>query len=66
MADGALRAVLRGHTEQVAAVAFSPDSRHLLTGSWDDDLRVWELAVLDTPATELLQTVEAAWLAHRP
>lgn len=35
---------LRGHTDCVLSVAFSPDERFALSGSWDRTLRVWELA----------------------
>ena len=30
------------HTSGVHAVAFSPDSKHLATGSWDSTVRVWQ------------------------
>src|SRR5438132_8547829 len=40
-ADGIV-ATLEGHTEIVSAVAFSPDGKHVVTGSFDKTLRVWE------------------------
>src|SRR6266849_6729244 len=36
--------VLKGHTETVYAVAFSPDGRYVLTGSFDKSLKLWEAA----------------------
>ncbi len=32
---------LGGHTDWVSAVAFSPDGKRLVTGSWDQTIRVW-------------------------
>jgi hypothetical protein len=32
-----------GHTEPVQSVAFSPDGRHVLTGSWDQTARWWSV-----------------------
>src|SRR5262245_20663235 len=34
---------LKGHTDAVYALAFSPDGRHLLTGSDDETARLWDL-----------------------
>jgi WD40 repeat protein len=33
-----------GHKSDVTAVAFSPDSRHFLTGTWDGEVQLWETA----------------------
>jgi WD40 repeat protein len=45
-----LRWLLTGHQDRVSAVAFSPDSRLLLTGSWDGTARLWDLATSKTTA----------------
>ena len=39
--DARLRATLKGHTDFVTSVAFSPHGRTLATGSWDDTIRLW-------------------------
>jgi len=38
------REPLRGHKGQVTGVAFTPDGRTLLTGGWDETLRLWDVA----------------------
>ena len=41
--EGTLRAVLQGHSGIVYGLAFTPDSRRLLSGSDDGTLRLWEV-----------------------
>lgn len=40
---GMVRAVLRGHREQLVALAFTPDGRTLASSSADGTLRLWHL-----------------------
>jgi WD40 repeat protein len=35
---------LTGHTNRVTSVAFSPDGRLLASGSWDETIKLWEVA----------------------
>jgi WD40 repeat protein len=60
-----LISTLKGHRSPVTSLAFSPDGRHLISGSWDTTIRVWEVTT-----GELLVTVFAGmgneWIALTP
>ena len=34
---------LHGHTHQVNSVAYSPDGNQIVSGSWDNTIRVWNI-----------------------
>ena len=48
---GSLIRTLEGHTNRVNAVAVTPDGRHVVSGSDDKTLRVWDLATGETKTT---------------
>jgi WD40 repeat protein len=43
-ATGELKALLEGHTDVIEALAFSPDSRRLISGSVDNTAIIWDVA----------------------
>ncbi len=46
------------HQERVPALAFTADSRALVSGSWDRTLRIRDLAAIDVPALALVTRLE--------
>ena len=42
-----------GHTNVVSSVAFSPDSKYIISGSSDNTIKLWDLETLKEIKTEL-------------
>jgi len=63
---GALLDQLSGHEGPISTLAFTPDGRYLVSGSWDHTIRVW--SVFDRSQTsEVLQlTSDLLCIAIRP
>ncbi len=47
------RAALRGHGGRVSSAAFSPDGRRIVTASWDQTARLWDVSVTMLDASAL-------------
>ena len=44
---GELLETLRGHGNKVRSVAFTPDGRGLVSGSWDKTVKYWDVSRLE-------------------
>ena len=50
--SGRLLTTLRGHTDRISGVAFTPDSQRIISSSYDSTLKIW-----DARNGELLRTI---------
>ena len=63
---GSLIRMLVGHTAGVSAMAVTPDGRHVVSGSEDNTLRVWDLATGETKTTLQGHTAGVSAMAVTP
>jgi WD40 repeat protein len=59
-----LRNTLKGHTELVRSVAFSPDGKTLASGSQDKTIKLWDVAAGKEQATLKGHTHEVYFVAY--
>ncbi len=64
--DGQCTAALRGHTDDVWSIAFDPDGTTLVSGSWDQSVRLWDLATQKVIRTLLGHTKGVTSVAVSP
>ena len=46
--EGRETLTLKGHSDRVYSVNFSPDGKRIVSGSEDNTLKVWDISSLDT------------------
>ena len=63
---GPLLRVLAGHTDWVRAVAVTPDGARAVSGSWDNTVRVWDLATGEALRVLAGHTLPVAAVAVTP
>jgi len=59
--------ILSGHEGKILDLAFSPNNRFLVTGSWDSTIRIWDIAsVIEGDSQDPSSSVQPALLqSHR-
>ena len=54
---------MRGHTDEVTAVAVTPDGQHIVSGAEDNTVRVWNLNQTKVQPTTLITTSQPTIVA---
>ena len=52
---------LQGHTDSIWSVAFSPDGRHIVSGSYDSTIRLWDAQTGDQVGNPLQAHTHPVW-----
>jgi periodic tryptophan protein 2 len=63
---GALLDQLSGHEGPISTLAFTPDGRHLVSGSWDHTIRVWSVFDRSQTSESLQLMSDLLCIAIRP
>ncbi|KAK6375765.1 U3 snoRNP protein [Exophiala oligosperma] len=63
---GALLDQLSGHEGPISTLAFTPDGRYLVSGSWDHTIRVWSIFDRSQTSEVLQLTSDLLCIAIRP
>jgi WD40 repeat protein len=53
-----LTSSLIGHVDGITSVAFSPDGKYALTGSWDNTACLWDIELAGSSLKQLAQTIQ--------
>jgi WD40 repeat protein len=48
------KCTLRGHSSEVTSVAYSPDGKHIVSGSWDKTVKIWDAATGEKVSHDVL------------